>query len=60
MYRQAEATSGPIDEEEAPSVYQLFTQSKKGEKVDWTHTEISSEMAGQLYVFSLLHFSDER
>ncbi|GAB1519771.1 hypothetical protein RhiTH_002841 [Rhizoctonia solani] len=48
LYKQAEATSGPMDEEEAPSVYQLFTQSEKGEKVNWTHSEISSEMAGQL------------
>ncbi|QRV87788.1 cytochrome P450 family protein [Ceratobasidium sp. AG-Ba] len=48
LYKQAEATSGPMDEEEAPSVYQLFTQSEKGERVQWTHSEISAEMAGQL------------
>ncbi|CAE7135275.1 unnamed protein product [Rhizoctonia solani] len=48
LYKQAEATSGPMDEEEAPSVYQLFTQNEKGEKINWTHAEISSEMAGQL------------
>ncbi|CCO28112.1 hypothetical protein BN14_02104 [Rhizoctonia solani AG-1 IB] len=48
LYQQAEATSGPMDEEESPSVYQLLTQNEKGEKVNWTHSEISAEMAGQL------------
>ncbi|CUA69159.1 Sterol 26-hydroxylase, mitochondrial [Rhizoctonia solani] len=48
LYKQAKATSGPIDEEEAPSVYQLYTQNEKGGRIDWTHAEISCEMAGQL------------
>lgn len=47
LYEQAKDTSGPIDEEEAPSVYQLFTQREKG-KVDWTPEELSAELAGQV------------
>ncbi|KAI9049673.1 hypothetical protein LZ554_005831 [Drepanopeziza brunnea f. sp. 'monogermtubi'] len=43
------AKADPTDRDEAPTVYDLFT--RKNEKtggVDWTHGEISAEMAGQV------------
>ncbi|KIM92957.1 hypothetical protein OIDMADRAFT_149907 [Oidiodendron maius Zn] len=51
LCKQPETTSDPIDHDDAPTVYRLFTtKDEKNKGVNWTHAGISAEVSGQILV----------